>query len=150
MALCPVRDFLALCSPCCEVLPHNPCLPDCVDSGVVMGKLLTIFAVLEFLCCHTVLMSSFSLPGPCFLWDPWGSRETWANFYDLSVQAMLLSTVYKSLNFLKSRTLSDHWKFGFISTCGWLLSGGDTFCPSDLTVNCPQFVSRHCLELNAD
>jgi hypothetical protein len=30
--------------------------------------------------------------------------------------------------------LSDYWKCGFTSACGWLLSGGDTFCPSWL--NC--------------
>jgi hypothetical protein len=103
-----------------------------------------------FGCCHAVLMSPFPLLGPCHFWDPWGSRETWAKFYYLSLQAMLLSTVYKSLDFLKSSILSKHWKYGFTSICGWLLSGGDTFCPSDLTVNFPQVVSRHCLEWNAD
>jgi hypothetical protein len=34
--------------------------------------------------------------------------------------------------------------------CCWLLSGGDTFCPSDLMVNFVHDVSRHCLEWNAD
>jgi hypothetical protein len=51
-----------------------------------------------------------------------------------SPQEMLLSTVYKSLNFQKSSTLSGHRKCGFTSRCGWLLRGGNTFCPS--WVNC--------------
>jgi hypothetical protein len=80
-------------------------------------------------CCHAVLMSP-SLLGPCFHWDPWGAREAWAKFYDLSPQAVLLCTVYKSLHFHESSTLWDHCKCGFTSTFVWLLSGGDTFCPS--------------------
>jgi hypothetical protein len=63
---------------------------------------------------------------------------------------MLLCTVYKSLNFRESSALSEHWKCGFTSVCGWVLSKGDNFALPDLTVNFPQVVSRHCLEWNAD
>jgi hypothetical protein len=78
----------------------------------------------------SVSMSPFSLLGPFPLGTLEVQGKAWVKFYDLSPQAMLLCTFCKSLNSHESSTLSEHWVCGFTSACGWLLSGGENFCPS--------------------
>jgi hypothetical protein len=54
-------------------------------------------------------MSPFSLLGLLFPLGSFRFKGSMHKFYDLSLQAMVLSTVYISLNFQKSSTLSDNW-----------------------------------------